>query len=150
MSQKFIAVCVVAVCFAFAAVPAHADSISARGSDIFFDGHFTTSCGSSCGVSSEFFSRSPLSFELSRGDDRNLIDQFGLGGLERQFDNQARVHGRFRSFDPESFPRAREGSPSDVVVPEPNSLLLVSVGFIGLALVGGSLRRKPPVPPGAV
>ena len=162
MTKAAVVLGAVLICFVFVASSARADSIRPCSSEFAGGGHFASYCGavSSPGARFDSFSSSrsfsalnESSFRLeslSRPEDRGVTDIFSGEGFGTLRGNETRIHGRGRIFGLEPFQPERGVSPSAVIAPEPSSLLLASVGLMGIALFGAGFRRKGPLPPGTV
>jgi hypothetical protein len=156
MSQRIITVGAILTCFAIAASSARADSIRPCSSEVVSLEHFKSFCGQASNTihdSSRFFASifTLDSLEsLSRRDDHEIRDFLARAGFGTHPDNETRVHGRVHIFDPQPYPRDPEVTASAIPTPEPDSLLLLSMGLMGITFAGVSFRRKLPPPPGTV
>jgi hypothetical protein len=168
--KTVMAVGTILISFAFVANSARADSIRLCSSEVAAPGHFA-SCGAVSGPgaisdslsSAQSFSTfsasdesllqresSPRLGPMSGSEDRSVADIFAAEGFGAIRDNGTRIHGIGRIFEPEPSGPVSGVSSSTVPVPEPSSLPLAALGLMGIALFGGSFRRKRPLPRGTV
>jgi hypothetical protein len=165
MMKTVMAVGAILISLAFFANSAKADSIRLCSSEV------VASCGAVSGPGAAFDSfrsaQSSSTFSafgdsvfhgeslarsepLSGAEDRGASDIFVGEGFGTTHDNETKIHGIGRIFDPEPLAPVRSVASSTVPVPEPSSLPLAVLGLMGIAFFGGSLRRKGPLPPGTV